>query len=248
MMELQLEGLPQELIRSAYRKGAPGFPGHMSFMHPKAADAFLAMQSASGWKIVLSDMWRASGVSLQRRKEGKRGVQPPAKSGHNFGFSIDIDVIRTMRAMKMSKKQLDKYMASFGFVCHRKDHRVSHECWHYNALVVGGEPDYWLQFSKWRFSTARAVEMMIRAEYSRFWAPSTEQKQQYLWQLKLYLGKIDGDFGPKSKRATRAFQHHYMLKVDGDAGPKTCRVLSFRCAEKKHGLLKELYSVKHSPL
>lgn len=47
---------------------------------------------------------------------------------------------------------------------------------------------------------------------------------------------IDGDFGPRTMRAVRAFQRHYGLKVDGVAGPSTFKVL--RRLEDKNGSTK----------
>jgi hypothetical protein len=48
-----------------------------------------------------------------------------------------------------------------------------------------------------------------------------KQKQCLLCYLGYYNGKIDGKFGPSSKKATKAFQDAYGLAVDGDFGAKT---------------------------
>lgn len=247
-MELKLAPLPRKKIRSHYKKGDFGFPSRMSFLHPKCAAAFVEMQMAAGWDIVLTDAWRAGAMSRKRKypkgKPMRRSTKAPAHSGHNYGFSIDIDTAATMKRMKLSKKELDAFMARFGFVCHRKDHRRAIEDWHYNALVLGGGPERWLKESKWRRSTARSVEMMIREAYGDYWSPSTKQKQVYLKFLGMYSGKIDGDFGPKSKAAAREFQRQWHLKVDGVIGKKTSRVLAFRCAELKNAHVKDLWTVR----
>lgn len=49
----------------------------------------------------------------------------------------------------------------------------------------------------------------------------TKRIQQALLELGLYTGKIDGDIGPKSKSALKAFQRLNGLDVDGLAGPNT---------------------------
>lgn len=249
-MPLALTPIPRQIIRSHYKDGEPGFPGRMSFLHPRCASAFGNMQAEAGWNIVLSDAWRAGAMSLKRKypkypkkRPSSKGTQPPGYSGHNYGFSIDISVSMTLRRMGMNKKQLDAFMAEHGFICHRKDHRRTWEEWHYNALVLSEGPAYWLKASRWRLSTARSVEKMIEEAYGHYWRPSDKQKQRYLKFLKLYSGKIDGDFGPKSKAAARAFQKAWCLKVDGVVGPKTSRVLAFRCAELRNPHVKDLWTV-----
>lgn len=49
--------------------------------------------------------------------------------------------------------------------------------------------------------------------------------QGYLAQLKFYEGKIDGDFGPKTKRAVIEFQKVHALAPDGIVGDKTIEAL-----------------------
>jgi hypothetical protein len=244
-MELELEALPIKQIRSHYRQGRPGFPARMGFMHPACVEAFIEMQEAAGWNIVLTDAWRAALMSLKRKyPEGKpmrRGTQPPAYSGHNYGFSIDIDTSATLKRMKMTKRQLDTFMREYGFVCHRLDHRRGSEDWHYNALVLGKGFDHWMKYAGRR--TSSAVERMIKETYGKHWKPTNKQIQRYMKFLKLYPGRIDGDMGPMSKTAVRAFQRAWKLAADGAPGPKTCRVLSFRCAELRNDLINDLWTV-----
>lgn len=50
---------------------------------------------------------------------------------------------------------------------------------------------------------------------------TTQNIQQALKNANLYSGKIDGDMGPKTKKAIRAFQEQNGLKGDGKVGPRT---------------------------
>lgn len=54
-----------------------------------------------------------------------------------------------------------------------------------------------------------------------FEKPTTELIQQALANAGLYTGKVDGDLGPKTKRAIREFQEQNGLNADGKVGPKT---------------------------
>ncbi len=52
-------------------------------------------------------------------------------------------------------------------------------------------------------------------------SPSNQEIQQALANANLYQGKIDGDLGPKTKKAIKDFQEQSGLKVDGKVGPRT---------------------------
>jgi peptidoglycan hydrolase-like protein with peptidoglycan-binding domain len=56
-------------------------------------------------------------------------------------------------------------------------------------------------------------------------APYVRDAQQKLAALKLYAGKIDGQFGPKMFAAVEAFQKAKMLQVDGVIGDNTWAAL-----------------------
>lgn len=246
-MRLDLVKLPYRRIPGIYGANKTQFAKRLAFMHPVCATSFLIMQEECSWNIVLSDAWRASLSSLHRKfppgKPVRRGTQRPGYSGHNYGFSIDIAVTKTMRRMGFKRKRdLDEYMIEHYFFCHRQDHRRDREEWHYNSLVLGIGPQKWLRYAG--RSTAGAVEAMIRAVYGTYWKPSKRQLQRNLKYVKLYHGEIDGKIGPLSNTAVRVFQGAWRLKADGVAGPRTCRTLAFRCAELRNPLIKSLWSVR----
>ena len=51
--------------------------------------------------------------------------------------------------------------------------------------------------------------------------PSPQEIQQALKNASLYQGKIDGNIGPKTKRAIKEFQTRNNLNADGKVGSKT---------------------------
>jgi hypothetical protein len=56
--------------------------------------------------------------------------------------------------------------------------------------------------------------------------PTAEQIQQALKNAGLYNGKVDGNIGPRTKKAIEAFQSQNGLKADGKVGPRTWKALS----------------------
>jgi hypothetical protein len=56
--------------------------------------------------------------------------------------------------------------------------------------------------------------------------PTAKEIQQALKNAGLYNGKVDGNIGPKTKKAIEAFQSQNGLKADGKVGRKTWKALS----------------------
>lgn len=56
--------------------------------------------------------------------------------------------------------------------------------------------------------------------------PTTRQIQQALKNAGFYAGKVDGDLGPRTKKAIEDFQSQNGLKADGKVGPRTWKLLS----------------------
>lgn len=62
-------------------------------------------------------------------------------------------------------------------------------------------------------------------------AASVAHWQSFLRQRGLYAGSLDGEFGPETARATRAFQRKAGIGADGVAGPETA------ASAAKHGMV-----------
>jgi len=59
-----------------------------------------------------------------------------------------------------------------------------------------------------------------------FAKPTVEEIQRALKNTGLYKGEVDGDLGPRTRRAIEYFQSQNSLVVDGKVGPKTWGKLS----------------------
>ncbi len=227
-MCLRLRKLPATIL-GIYGPGKNILPERMRYLEPEAAASYLGLEATSH-RLRVSDMWRSADSSLSASLE-KRGVQRPAFSGHNFGLSIDLDVRDCMDRLHMSKRALDDFMASQGWYCHRKDHVLDAESWHFNFLGVGEEGQRYLTKSARAQSTAPALEAKIQELYGADLDLSALQVQAALRRAHLYTGDLDGIPGPMSRRALLSFQRAWDLPATGVADSVTQRTLAFVTAE-----------------
>lgn len=229
ILPLKLIRLDHTQIAGIYGTGGDKFASRMAFLYPSAAESFLKLLAEHGSNIVLSDMFRSSTASLNRKyptgRLPKLGVARPAHSAHNYGFAIDIAVDRTMDALGCSKATLDALMESYGWYCHRMDHKRGSEDWHYNFL--GSNPGILPKENR----TSGAVERHIAVRYGQAWDLQPHQIQACLKAVGLYDGDLDGKLGPLSITAVKAFQRTWKLSADGKVGPLTGRMLWYRAAE-----------------
>ena len=72
-------------------------------------------------------------------------------------------------------------------------------------------------------AAATETEPAMNADISK---PTPKLIQQALKNAGLYDGKIDGNIGPRTKKAIEAFQTQNGLKADGKVGRKTWKALS----------------------
>jgi hypothetical protein len=228
-MELVLAELPESL---RHYTGKP-VPKWMRVLHPTAAASLLQLEKDTGG-LSYTDIWRSAEVSLNARAT-KQGVQPPGFSGHNFGFSIDLDIDGTLKLRKWTYAQLLVVMEKAGWYCHRRDGVMGKsECWHFNFFGPTPAP-YLLVIDPKKASTWSAgVEKRIVTEYGKELTLSSMQVQTALKTMKLYNGDIDGKFGPISRSALGVFQKGWGLVASGDpSDPRTQRTLAFVTATKK---------------
>lgn len=228
MLKLRLSQLP-ETIMGIYSPPKDILPTRMRFLAPDAAASYMSLEQTSH-RLRVSDMCRSAESSLQASQE-KRGVKPPGYSGHNFGLSVDLDVTWLLKHYGLSKQQLDDELAQAGWYCHRKDHEIDSECWHFNFF--GAEPGRYLDAAKPFGSTAEGLELLIQERYGSMFTLTAVEIQTILKGMRLYSGDLDGDLGPLSRHAIKAFQRTWHQAETGLAGASTQRLLAFIGSERE---------------
>jgi hypothetical protein len=199
--------------------GAGKFPARMRYLHPSVIESWIEIAN----DVVVSDMYRSAESSLQARRD-KKGVQKPGFSGHNYGFSIDIDVAKTMKLTGLrTKKDLDESLSTYGWTCHRLDHVKGSEWWHYN---------YGVNVKPGEKSSAPALERKIQHHYGLNLNVGDLEVQYLLKRLRFYGGALDGKHGPLTNEATKAFCRAWDLPALPPSSPLFTRTLAFVSAEK----------------
>lgn len=224
-MILRLSRLPADKVTGCYDGNKNGrvddpLPSRMRFIHPDAYNGFLQIAPF----LVISDLFRSPESSLAAVRAG-RGARLPGYSGHNYGLSVDINVREAMKKLNVRTKQgLDDCMRFQGWWCHRVDGQITAlkgESHHYNYL---GRDFALPDRAK---STAPSIEERIVELYGDRFVLNVDQQQAYLRDTGLYRGEVDGDAGPLTREAIRAFQRTWNLPATGKADAKTQRTLAY---------------------
>lgn len=205
-------------------------PERMRALAPEAAVDYLR-----AWdQLVVSDMFRSPESSLKASQNPKKKALPPSSSGHNFGFSIDVHTtaMRSRLGLK-SKRELDEFMAQFGFYNFWIDGAESHEHedWHYNHITAAHR-DRDGGFSKKTDRTSGYLEKMIVRLYGAQMQLGLRECQAALKQLGDYNGVVDAIPGRLTRAATAKFQARWMPKHQtGELDDATQRLLAYLTAE-----------------
>lgn len=197
-----------------------GLPPEFSWLQPDAASSLTTLQKSCGNRVSIIEAFRPVLVQIEcnRGKDEYRHASP-TKSGHHFGWSIDVDVKNTLLAFATSRvpelvaasrdrSALARWLLQFGW------HVSKTENGHYDFLTT--------------FPTVLA---RIESVYGPSFALTNEDVQHALNKLVGSNLDIDGDLGVKT--------HEQMLKADkildiddrGDASQWWRRVLAGATAE-----------------
>jgi hypothetical protein len=229
VLTLELQTLPTDRVRGneLINRVSHRLPLRSMFLHPLAAASFL---SDLAEHVIVTDAYRSPEASLVAIEAGS-GSRPPGYSGHNFGFSIDVDVDAALADLQLDKPAFDRWMLERGWRCGRTDGERGTDDRHYDfvklAQLVGrtSDPDI-------------DVEQLIAAVYGEDLLPDLKECQHLLRRLRLYGGVVDGAVGPLTKEATGAFQRAWRLTEDsqvtaGMLDSRTRRTLAFVAHQRK---------------
>jgi hypothetical protein len=162
-------------------------------------------------------------------KKGMAMLATPGKSQHNLGLAVDIHSASEPKRLKW----LIANVKEFGFSWEV----VPSEPWHIRYVCGDDVPAAVLAFQGGAIPTLPAVaEEKAKAPVapkSQASAPASngdadKALQQALKDKGFYHGKIDGDIGPKTKEAIKAFKVKNGLKADGFAGPQVMELLGLK--------------------
>ena len=231
MLTLDLTMLPADRVRGTQViHGIPNrLPTRSLFLHPVAARSFLDELAD---KVVVTDMLRSAEGSLVAVAAGA-GSRPPAYSGHNFGFSIDLALEPTLATRGGSKPALDRWLVERGWYCARRDAQRGLDDNHYDYLRAGAELDL--------ASTAnpvRDVEQLILRVYEDHLFPDDEECQVLLRRLRMYNGLVDGVIGRLTSEAVAVFQRAWNLALaptvrPGELDARTRRTLAYVAHQRR---------------
>lgn len=217
---LRLAKLEKNQVTGIYGSSETWMPERARYLEPKAALSYVMYLHPAG--IVVSDMFRGPDAQLAARK-GRKGSKAVSYSGHGYGFSIDVSVSRVLSTLDWSKRQLDEFMASNGWYCHRRDHKRGHEDWHYNYFGMCFSAFVRPEDRR----TSQGLERMIVNNYGVWFYLTHRDAQIALAELGFYSGEMDGVHGPITRQAASAFQRAWRLVPDGVVGKKTQRALGY---------------------
>lgn len=227
-MILELAPLPDSIRGPADPDYKGRVPTRARFLHPSAAESFVALEAASGG-LIYTDIFRSADASLAACKS-KRGCQRPAYSAHNFGLAFDLDLDATEKSLKASYKELTDLLKRYGWFCHRRDGAATGmESWHFNFL---GETagDYLIEATAEHSTWSIPVEKRIAELYGDSFHLANADMQLALTKLKMYSGELDAKIGPLTIAALRAFQRAWGITEDRiEVGGVTQRTLAY-CA------------------
>jgi hypothetical protein len=180
-------------------KNAGWLPERLAWMQPDAGKALVKMQEASGWRMQFTDAFRSTLFQIQcingaADERKKRLYAPATKSGHNFGWSVDVALTETLAAFAGSgvpelvvashdRNALARWMKQFGWT------GIKNESWHFDYL-----------------GSFETILKRIDATYEKAMCPDNKDVQRCLNKLLNINLEADGDLGPRT--------HVQMLRAD----------------------------------
>ena len=150
-------------------------------------------------------------------KKGMAMLATPGKSNHNLGIAVDVHSAGEPKRLNW----LIANVKDFGFSWEV----VPSEPWHLR-LVTGDNPTpAVVAFTAGQPAPAASTPAALVANVSK---DADKELQQALKDKGFYKGAVDGDIGPQTQEAIKAFKVANKLSADSVVGPKVKELLGLK--------------------
>ena len=153
-------------------------------------------------------------------KKGMAMLATPGKSNHNLGIAVDVHSAGEPKRINW----LIANVKDFGFSWEV----VPSEPWHLR-LVTGDNPTpAVVAFTSGQPAAAAPVTSSVVAPAADASNNADKELQQALKDKGFYNGPVDGNIGPKTQEAVKAFKIANKLNADSVIGPKVKELLGLK--------------------
>jgi hypothetical protein len=147
-------------------------------------------------------------------KKGMAMLATPGKSNHNLGLAVDVHSASEPKRLNW----LIANVKDFGFSWEV----VPSEPWHLRYVCGDTPPPAVVAYAAGQPAPAASTAAAPVADVSK---DANKELQQALKDKGFYNGAIDGDLGPKTQEAVKAFKVANKLNADSVVGPKVKELL-----------------------
>ena len=150
-------------------------------------------------------------------KKGMAMLATPGKSNHNLGIAVDVHSASEPKRLNW----LIANVKDFGFSWEV----VPSEPWHLRYVCGDTPPPAVVAFTAGQPAPAASTAAAPVADVSK---DANKELQQALKDKGFYNGAVDGDLGPKTQEAVKAFKVANKLNADSIVGPKVKELLGLK--------------------
>ena len=150
-------------------------------------------------------------------KKGMAMLATPGKSNHNLGIAVDVHSASEPKRLNW----LIANVKDFGFSWEV----VPSEPWHLRYVCGDTPPPAVVAYAAGQPAPAASTASAPVADVSK---DANKELQQALKDKGFYNGAIDGDLGPKTQEAVKAFKIANKLNADSVVGPKVKELLGLK--------------------
>jgi hypothetical protein len=153
-------------------------------------------------------------------KKGMAMLATPGKSNHNLGIAVDVHSAGEPKRLNW----LIANVKDFGFSWEV----VPSEPWHLRYVCGDTPPPAVIAFTSGQPKVESPTINLAVAPPTSSHKDEKKELQQALKDKGFYKGSVDGDLGPKTQEAIKAFKVANKLNADSVVGPKVKELLGLK--------------------